>query len=244
MIPFPFTFPGPFISSLILAIGLLFMSGIASAGPAPDYQAYDELMLLNVRDGVVDYDGLAQDPRFAEFIAQIGDTDFAALESESERLTFYVNAYNALAIQGILEGLSPRTLFGRYGFFKRKKFLVSGENINLFDLERRRIIAVGDSRIHFAIVCASLSCPRLSSHAYMPATLDDQLDNAARAFINDPTRNRFDLERKIAFVSMIFKWYSTEFEASGGSIQQYLARYVDDGRVQDSLRLEEFDLRF
>jgi hypothetical protein len=226
------------------AIVLLLSAGVTSAGPALDYDVFDELLLQNVRNGFVDYDGLAADSRFAAFVEQIGDADAASVASGNEQLAYYINAYNALAIQGILENTSPRTLFGRYGFFKRKKYVVAGEKINLFDLERKRIIGTGETRIHFAIVCASLSCPRLSSRAYFPDTLDAQLHEAAKAFINDPTRNRFDFERKIAFVSMIFKWYSKEFENSGGSIQKYLARFVDDAKVGDALRLEEFELRF
>jgi hypothetical protein len=229
--------------SALLAGAAITLCGAAIAA-TPDYAEFDELLLMNVRDGFVNYDGFAADPRFPAFIQHVGTVEPSSLKSQDDLLAFYINAYNALAIQGILDNLSPRSLFGRYKFFKRKKFIVSGEKINLFDLERKKIIGIGDPRIHFAIVCASLSCPRLSSNAYTPDSLDDQLQRAATGFINDPTRNRFDLERRIAFVSSIFKWYSTEFEAAGGSLQKYLARYVDDARIQDALLLEEFDLRF
>jgi len=63
-------------------------------------------------------------------------------------------------------------------------------------------------------------------------------------FINDPTRNRFDLSRRIAFLSMIFKWYAEDFERAGGTLQQYLARFVTDAEVQDALRLDQFELRY
>ena len=220
------------------------MTGLATAGNIPDYEIFDDILLKYVRKGFVDYDGAAEDPRLLEIIVQFGDSDPALLQADRDKLAFYINTYNALAIKGILDNSSPATRWGRYRFFKRNRYLVAGEKINLYDLEHDRLIAIGDPRIHFAIVCASLSCPRLSSHAYIPDQVDTQLHEAARRFINDPTRNRFDLERRIAFISMIFEWYADDFEKASGSVQKYLARFVDDARVQDALRLEEFSLRY
>jgi len=232
------------LTRLFLVIALILNCSIVMAGDVPDYEMLDEVLLLNVRNGFVDYDGINADSRFPEFIRQIGESDPVALRTQENELAFFINAYNTLAIKGILDGHSPVTFWGRYRFFKRQKFLVSGETTSLEDLEQDRIIPLGDPRIHFAIVCASLSCPRLSSRAYEPKTVDLQLRSSAVQFINDPTRNRFDLDRRIAFLSMIFKWYAEDFERAGGTLQQYLARFVTDAEVQDALRLDQFELRY
>jgi hypothetical protein len=229
---------------LLPCLGLLLVTGIARATTHPDYDLFDDLLLQNVRRGFVDYDGLNADSRFPTFIRQIGMADAEVMKSTGDQLAFYINAYNALAIQGILDGLSPGSRFGRSKFFDRAKFIVLGEEISLSTLEHERIIPIGDPRIHFAIVCASLSCPRLSSRAYVSADINNQLHESARQFINDPTRNRFDLERRIAFISMIFEWYEDDFVTAGGTVQQYIARFVNDARVQDALRLDEFELRY
>ena len=192
----------------------------------------------------VDYDGLAADERFGVFVEQIGAGSPALVDGSDDGLAFYINSYNALAIQGILNGQSPDSRWGRHKFFKRQKFKVLGEEISLETLEHERIAALGDPRIHFAIVCASLSCPRLSSHAYQPEQINVQLHDAAHRFINDPTRNHFDLDRRIAFISMIFDWYADDFEQAGGSVQRYLARFIDDAEVQEALRADEFELRY
>jgi hypothetical protein len=216
----------------------------AGAGPTVNYDTLDEILVQNVRNGFVDYDGIAADPRLDSFIAMLGDANEDVLESGNDKLAFYINAYNALAIQGILAGQSPSSTWKRYKYFKRLKFPILGQPTSLYALEHDRIIPMGDPRIHFAIVCASISCPRLASHAYIPDTVNQQLHDAARQFINDPTRNRFDLETKIAFVSKIFEWYAEDFESAGGSLQSYLARFADDAAVQDALRRGEFDLRY
>jgi len=225
------------------ALTLIFLPGIAPA-QLPDYDILDEILGRNVRNGFVDYDGIASEPRLAEFIAQIGATQATDLTSATVELAFYINAYNVLAIQGILDGQSPSGWWGRRKFFKQQKFNILGETISLETLEHERIIPLGEQRIHFAIVCASMSCPRLSSRAYRPESLNVQLGEAARQFINDPARNRYDPERKIAFVSKIFDWYADDFIAAGGSLQRYLARFVADAAAQDTLRQDEFELRF
>jgi hypothetical protein len=232
------------ICLLLPCIGFQLAIGTAQATTHPDYELFDDLLLQNVRRGFVDYDGLNMDPRFPTFIKQIGMMDSKVMKSTADQLAFYINTYNALALRGILDGLSPSSRFGRIKFFDRTKFLVLGEETSLSTLEHERIIPIGDPRIHFAIVCASLSCPRLSSRAYLSADINNQLHEAARRFINDPTRNRFDLERRIAFISMIFEWYEEDFVTAGGSVQQYIARFVSDAQVQDALRLDEFELRY
>jgi hypothetical protein len=221
---------------------LLAMANASMA--APDYSAFDELLLQNVGNGFVNYTGIEANPRFRRFVQQVGETDAGSLPERSDKLTFYINAYNALAIQGILDGYSPARLFGRYKFFKSKKYVVLGKKINLFDLERKILIPMGEPRIHFAIVCASMSCPRLSNRAYLPETLEQQLDEGAHRFINDISRNHFDLPRRIAYVSKIFDWYREDFELAAGSLQRYLASYVEDAEVAKALDNDEFDIRF
>jgi len=227
------------------------LSGITLINPGnvvqaqlPDYDALDEILARNVRNGFVDYDGIAAEPRLDEFIEQLGSARPTDLISTEAKLAFYINAYNVLAIQGILDGQSPSSWWGRRNFFKQQKFNVLGKQISLETLEHDYIIALGEQRTHFALVCASMSCPRLSSQAYRPESLNLQLHEATRRFINDPARNRFDADRKIAFLSNIFDRYADDFTAAGGSLQRYLARFVTDAFTEDALRQNEFEIRF
>jgi hypothetical protein len=235
-------FSRPFLRPVFFC--LLLMETTSGAATSPSYELFDELLLQNVRRGFVDYDGLNADPRFPTFIEQLGQTNPVNLQTNREQLAFYINAYNALVIKSVLDGLSPESRGGRKKFFDKEEHLVLGEEMTLSSIERERMIPIGDPRVHFAIACASLSCPRLSSRAYLSGDIDNQLHEAAKRFINDPTRNRFDLERRIAFISMIFERHEEDFSNAGGSVQQYLARFVDDARVQDVLRLDQFDLRY
>ncbi|MDP2324423.1 MAG: DUF547 domain-containing protein, partial [Gammaproteobacteria bacterium] len=166
------------------------------------------------------------------------------LAAPDTRLAFLINAYNALAIRGILDGYSPASRFGRYIYFKRRKYELLGNTTTLEGLEHGQILPLAEPRVHFAIVCASISCPRLANHAFRPEDLDAQLEAAARSFANDGARNRYDVKRRIAFLSRIFDWYEADFIRAAGSTQKYLARYVSDPAVAGLLIQDGFEVRF
>jgi len=202
------------------------------------YRVFDEMLRTHVRDGVVDYPGMQKDDRLPTYLAQLDRVDPNEFATKNERLAFWINAYNAFAIKGILDHYSPVSYVGRYRYFIGRDYRVGGATINLYDLERQVLIKqFQEPLIHFAIVCASTSCPKLQTWVYDPDQLEHQLDRVARDFINDPTRNRFDRAQKVASLSMIFKWFDDDFSRAAGSVMAYITRYVNDPElVQDLMR--------
>jgi len=226
-----------FLTGVAIGLAFLLSAGLAF-GQAPDTRAFDALLRANVRAGVVNYPAFQDSPGFRAYVAELGKP--ARLSGKADELAHYINAYNALAIAGILEGLSPSTLVGRARYFKFKEWPLSGRDITLYDLEHKVIRPLGEPRIHFAIVCASRSCPLLRSEAYAAASLEAQLDGQARQFVNDPFRNRFDKATRTAYLSEIFKWFDEDFRASAGSTQKYVARYVADPEVAQGLAADGY----
>lgn len=233
-----------FVLALLLEISLVACSGppesFAPVDPIPpgtfDHRLLDAVLRDHVQDGWVSYPDIAADPRFAAYVASLNRVDPSALSTKEDRLAFWINTYNALAIQGILDGGSPRTLLGRYEYFLGHEHHVGGRAITLWTVEREILIPTfQEPRIHFAIVCASRTCPKLRSEAYTPETLQRQLEDAARVFINDPTRNRFDPDAHVAWLSTIFVWYQEEFVKDAGSLLRYVAKYVADPKLADEL---------
>lgn len=204
-----------------------------------------QVLASHVRDGVVDYPGIQLDNRLPAYLAQLDQVDPNALSRRNERLAFWINAYNAFAIKGILDRYSPVGYVGRYHYFIGQEYRVGGATINLYDLERQVLIKqFQEPLIHFAIACASTSCPKLQPWTYEPDQLDRQLDRVARDFINDPTRNRFDRNRKIASLSMIFKWFDDEFTKAAGSVLAYITRYVSDPELAQDLTRSEYRIEY
>jgi hypothetical protein len=166
--------------------------------------------------------------------------------SAGERLAFWINAYNAFAVTGILDGYSPDTLFGRYRYFIAREYSIGGQPVNLYNLER------GDSyRPVSRTACTFCYCLRFSLLPETPivgvrwaSDLDEQLNRVAIQFVNDPSRNRFDRSRKVASLSMIFKWFARDFEARSGSILGFVGEYVQDPSLKQDLLAGDYTVEF
>ncbi|MEO6203654.1 MAG: DUF547 domain-containing protein [Nitrospirales bacterium] len=209
------------------------------------HESFDQALIAHVKNGVVDYPQLAHDSHFKHYLNLLQQIAPQQLPTPNHRLAFWINVYNAFAIKGILDGYSPATLTGRYTFFIGRTYVVGGKSLNLYDLEQHLLIPdFKEPRIHFAIVCASQSCPRLQSTAYTPDFLDQQLTASAEQFINDPTRNRFDRQRHIAYLSKIFDWFSEDFMNHSGSLPGYIAQFVSDPDLANDLRQNAYTIEF
>lgn len=229
-----------FLMGVAVGLACLLAVGVAVAQPA-DPAPFDALLRAHVKDGVVDYPAFQASAAFRKYVEELGRP--VRLAGRDDTLAYYINAYNALAIAGILDGLSPSSLLGRSRYFKIKEWPFAGGAITLHDLEHKLIRPLGEPRIHFAIVCASKSCPLLRAEAYTPGRLDAQLDEQARQFVNDPFRNRFDAPSRTARLSEIFKWFEEDFRPAG-SVQKYIARYAADPAVATLLASDGFRVQF
>lgn len=199
------------------------------------HQPFDQVLQAHVRDGVVDYPAILDDRRFAQYLDHLDRVDPNRLPKD-ERLALWINAYNAYAIKGILDGYSPGTWAGRYRYFIGRTYRAGGVSINLYDLERDILIAqFHEPRMHFAIVCASASCPKLQPWAYDRTPLEQQLEQVTRGFINDPSRNRFDRDNRVAYLSKIFDWFTDDFSTQAGSVLRFVAGYIDDEKLAHDL---------
>ncbi len=208
------------------------------------HRLWHELLIADVHDGVVNYPAIRNRDRLPSYLAQLNRVDPNGLSPE-DRLAFWINAYNAFAVSGILDGYSPKTLFGRYRYFIAREYMVGGQSLNLYDLERDILIAqFHEPRVHFAIVCASVSCPTLQSWAFDGRRLDEQLNRATIQFVNDPSRNRFDRSRKVASLSMIFKWFARDFEARSGTLLGFVGTYLQDESLKQELLAGGYTVEF
>ena len=214
-----------------------------AAGQSP-IQAYDDILHRYVKDGHVDYAGIATDRYFPAYLQYLAQTDATTLTGREQQLAFWINAYNALAIKGILDGYSPSSAFGKVRFFYLNKYSAGGQQINLYDLEHKILIPLKEPRIHFSIICASRSCPKLRSEAYSADRLEQQLQESARLFINDPQRNRFDRAQKTVSLSKIFDWFAQDFADQSGTVSRYLARYVTDAELAQALEAGHYKIKY
>lgn len=211
-----------------LALGLLsVLAPVSSRGAIPDPAPWDAVLAARARNGGFDYAGAAgQDrKRLAAYLANLGDARHETM-SAAEKKAFYINAYNAIAVQTLLDN-PGRSIRDISGAFNRAKRRVAGEMLTLDDIENR-LRDEKDARIHFAIVCASRSCPPLAPRAYTAEAIDEQLDKQGRAFVADPAKNVIDRSNGRIALSKIFHWNRKEFERDGGTLLKFVSRFAPD----------------
>ena len=172
-------------------------------------------------DGYVNYRGWKADAgdrrALLDYLASLGRADARAKTAAEAKLAFWINAYNALTIEGILreyptDSIRDHTaaLFG-YNLWKDLPLVVGADEYSLDTIEHQILRKLGDPRIHFAIVCASVGCPRLRDEAYTAQKLDEQLTENAKHFFAQPQNLRVDRENRTLYLSSILKWFGEDF---------------------------------
>lgn len=192
------------------------------------HAALNAVLATYVHDGTVDYTGLAQSNALAPYIASLRAIDSLDGWSADQQLALWINAYNAHTLQLIVDNLpvaSIRDIGWPLSPWKRKFIGPLGASMTLDDIEHDTIRAhYAEPRIHFALVCASQSCPALRSEAYVADRLDDQLEQQARTFLRDRSKNQITPDQ--LRLSSIFKWYGADFDSVGG-VRSFVASRVD-----------------
>ncbi len=167
-----------------------------------------------------------------DYILQLSAAAFPASATQAEKLAFWVNAYNAVTVKGILREYPTTSirnhtakLYG-YNIWKDLQLLVGGKAYSLEGIEHEVLRKMGEPRIHFAIVCASIGCPRLLNEAYTAKKLDDQLTLNAQAFFADPTKFNADPRSGTIQVSPILSWFAGDFGEDTAAQMKTVAPYV------------------
>ncbi len=227
--------PSLFATTLLLVAGLVACADAHSEAVAADgtldYAPWGRVLAAHARDGGVDYAALQADradlDRFLAALESATPTSWTA----AEQLAFWSNAYNAVVVEFVLERYPEiESVKDVDGFFDQQRRLVAGEQLTLDEIETRGR-DLGDPRIHFAVVCASTSCPDLPVEPFDPAGLEIQLQKLTERFLSDPAKGlRYDEASNTLWLSSIFKWYAGDF-TGGSTVVAFFAR----GQVVDWL---------
>jgi Protein of unknown function, DUF547 len=210
------------LNFLVLPILVLALAASAAAQEQGlDYAPWDRLLKKFVTEkGRVDYGALQANPAdLNQYVEQIAvrspishPNDFP---TRSSQLAYWINAYNALVVKAVVENWptkSVRNLGKLYSFFWGRKFVAGGKQYTLNNIEDVLRKNLTEPRIHFAIVCASNSCPRLQREAYTPENTERLLDEAARLYVNEPRNLKIDVAHNRVTLPKILGHYHEDFE--------------------------------
>ncbi|MBF0311508.1 MAG: DUF547 domain-containing protein [Magnetococcales bacterium] len=213
--------------------GLLLSTAALAA--EPDWSDYAGLlqrhlkpkMIKGITLNALDYRAMAHDPALPGTMEALSHFSLANLTTREEKLAFFINAYNLLAIKIVLDH-RPLESIKDAGYlltpvWKMEAGSVGGQMVTLHHIEHEVLRPMGEPRIHMAIVCASLSCPNLSPEPYTAARLDDQLSRQTREFLNDPVKG-LRINGHQVRLSRIFSWFEEDF----APLPDFLRRYRPD----------------
>lgn len=223
---------------MIAATMLAIASAATVAGDTGDFSsalARWETVLQRFVDGKgrIDFEALAAErgdlDAFVDWIARVSPATAPELFPTPQHvLAYHINAYNALAMQGVVDAEIPDgfgSFFDRLRFFKLRSVTIGGVKTSLHDYENKVIRPLGEPRVHFALNCMVRDCPRLPREPFRPETLDAQLEAAAREFFSKERHLRIDHEKGEIWVSEILDFYTEDF--TGNDDPQGLVFYVN-----------------
>ncbi len=220
-----------------------------------DHSSYDSIVRRYVNeDGWVDYSSIRKNSLSAleSYFERLGEADLGGW-SRNERIAFWINAYNSHVLHLLAEHPDMKKVSENFEMFNFP-FKMAGERLTLNDVEHRILrnrvnpdnkkgpvaslsFTKPDPRIHFALVCGAVSCPKLRNFAYTDENVDATLTANAVIFANN-SRNADVLDNHLR-VSTIFKWYGKDFESLGGW-RQFLSGLLDPEKRGDAAQVKTY----
>lgn len=220
-----------------------------------DHSRYDRVLTRFVDSaGRVDYEGLARqaDSLLKPYLGQLARANLSDMD-RAERLAFWINAYNALTLALVSEHYPINTIWAitsgppepkEESPFELTVGTVADTARTLDEIEHEIIRErFEEPRIHFALVCAAVSCPRLRRHPYTGRRLDDQLHDQARVFFHDERKNRIPARAGRIELSPILKWYRKDFGPTTDALQRFIAPYFEND-IKKKLAEAEYQIVF
>jgi len=223
------------------------MAEAPAIAPAELHADWDQLLKAHVRDGLVDYKGFMKDKErlhaYCELLSKNAPSDKA---SKNTKLAYFINVYNAQTVKLIVDNYPVESIRDLHPTLKIPgvnsvwhitKFMVGNTEMSLNDVEHEVLRKMDEPRIHFAINCASMSCPPLRNEAYTAEKIDAQLADQAKIFINSPRYNKVAKDR--VELSKIFSWFEGDFKKNGTLIQ-FLNKY-SKVQIVESAKVDHLD---
>jgi len=235
------------VLGLLLAAGLADVAAAQASDPAvpPGWAAVLDRFVDEY--GRVDFEGIARAPADLDsavaYIASTSPESNPSLFASGEaKLAYYINAYNALAMFNVVDSGIPRSLAGlqKFSFFWVKKFSIGGRSLSLYALENDVIRPMQEERVHFALNCMVVSCPRLPRTPFTTGNLDRELTAAGQLFFSEKRNLAISSDAREIKVSEILKFYREDFLRTSPDLTTYINRYLS-GKIPQGYKVDFID---
>lgn len=220
-----------------------------------DHAGWNQLVKKYVNEnGQVDYKSwqasTADAQSLDDYLNVLSTASREKQASKAAKLAFWINAYNAVTIKGILREYPTSSIRNHtarligYNIWKNLLLAVGDTKISLDAMEHQILREMGEPRIHFAIVCASHSCPRLLNEAYVPSRLSDQLNLNAKNFFANPENFQYDAKSKTFKLSRIMSWFGEDFGSDQAAQLKSIARFLPTREAYDAANQNSVEVSY
>ena len=191
-----------------------------------DHSSWNNLLKKHVTiDGKVNYKGFkADENELKDYINYLGTHSPHDTWTKEEQLAYWINAYNALTVDLIIRHYPVKSIKYIKNPWEQRLWKLGDKWHNLDEIEHQILRKMNEPRIHFAIVCASFSCPKLQNEAFEASKIEEQLSKVAKEFMSDTNRN--EISENSLKLSKIFQWFSKDFKQNG-SVVDFINIYTD-----------------
>jgi len=222
------------LTKRLMALTALLVLSFNTFATEPDWNAYAEVLKSvspgsknDVKLALVDYQALKENGKLEAAYQQLSNFPVKNLSNKKEKLAFYINAYNILALKTVVDHW-PLDSIKDVGslispVWGKSAGSIDGETVSLDDIENKILRPLGEPRIHFAIVCASVSCPDLRNTPYTASNLNAQLDEQIQQFLSNADKGLRVGDESIQ-ISRIFDWFGKDFKPVGG-VEAFIRSY-------------------
>ncbi|MEP2775428.1 MAG: DUF547 domain-containing protein [Luteolibacter sp.] len=213
---------------------LLLLISVTSLLAAFDHThaKFTDVLKANVKGENVDYAALHKDPdKLGSYLVDLAAVDQSeyAEWSDDQKMAYLINLYNAATLKLIVDEYPVKSIRDINSPWKQNRVKLFGKYVSLDHIEHEMLRKdFSDPRIHFGVNCASIGCPALRAEAFTAAKLDAQLNQQARNFLRDSSKNRVDQKSGTLYLSSIFDWFKGDFVGKSGSVEKFIAPYLPD----------------
>lgn len=199
---------------------------VSDTSEAFNHEQWNSLLNKHVsKSGNVNYKGILKDiESLKSYITALGKNMPTETWTKNDKLAYWINAYNALTVDLIVRNYPVKSIKDIDDPWEQRLWNLGGKWFNLEEIEHQILRKMNEPRIHFGIVCASFSCPKLLNEAYTAEQLELQLTEATRSFLADSKRN--NISENELNLSKIFQWFAKDFKQNG-SLIDFIDQYSD-----------------
>ena len=212
--------------ALASLVACMLVAGLKAQDPPPPsvdalHRAFDTVLDIYVRDGLVYYQALKQErPRFDRYVASLAGATLPESADRNQKLAFWLNAYNAFVLQTVIDNYPIQRRSTSFpsgsirqipGAFERRTFRAAGRTVTLDQIEKDIIVPFGDARAVLALGRGALGGGRLKSEAFSAERIEDQLKAATQEVVDRREMVFVDRQNGVLSVNPMFSWREAAF---------------------------------